>query len=71
MVEGTKALLHEKEKDGRMETDACSHWGSNQGMIMPRLRIVGENGEVSDLSCQKQNNSSSFPAFIEFKTPEQ
>lgn len=65
MVEGTKALLHEKEEDGRMETD------SNQGMIMPRLRIVGENGEVSDLSCQKQNNSSSFPAFIEFKTPEQ
>lgn len=50
-----KALLHGKEEHGRMETDACSHWGSNQGMIMPRLGIKGE-------SRRKLGRSQTFPA---------
>jgi len=57
-----------------MEADACSLWGSDQGTIMPWLRIKGKSrrkGQVSDLFPPKQNNSSPFPAFIEFKIPKQ
>lgn len=51
-----KALLHEKEEDGRMEADACFQWGSDQGMILPWLRIKGKSrrkGKISDLPPTK------------------